>query len=369
MPAPPARSSPDSGNAVAAGAPSLSSDLIQPVEARISDVLATETERWGELDPSLRQPLESLRRLVLAGGKRLRPAFCFWAFVGLGGSPDDERITDAGAALEMLHTCAVIHDDISDGSPRRHGIDALHVEFSRQHDEAGWRGEGRRFGEGAAILVGDLAFVYADILLRSSPAQVRELFDQLRLEVNVGQYLDVTATVSNDSDPELARRIARYKSAKYTVERPLHVGAALADPPQLSDVLVAFSEYGLPLGEAFQLKDDILGVFGDTAVTGKPVGEDLREGKPTLLYALACQRAAGPDAKLLTERFGSPDMTPAEVAGLQAVFEGTGARAQVEARIQQLVEASSTRALTLPINAGAREALLDLARFVGARQY
>ena len=369
MPAPPARSSPDSDSAVAAGVPSLPSDLIQRVEARIADVLVTETERWAGLDPALRQPLESLRRLVLAGGKRLRPAFCFWAFVGLGGRPDDDRITDAGAALEMLHTCAVIHDDIIDGSPRRHGTDALHVEFSRQHDEAGWRGDARRFGEGAAILVGDLAFVYADILLPSSPPEVRRLFGQLRVEVNVGQYLDLTGMVRKDADPDVARRISQYKSAKYTVERPLHLGAALADPPQLADVLVAFSEYGLPLGEAFQLKDDILGVFGDTAVTGKPVGEDLREGKPTLLYALACQRADGPAARLLTERFGSPDLTPDEVVALQALFDETGARAQVEARIERLVEASRRRALTLPISADARDGLMDLARFVGARQY
>ncbi len=369
MPAPPERSSPDSDSAVAARVPSLPPELIQRVEARISDVLVTETERWARLDPALRRPLESLRRFVLAGGKRLRPAFCFWAFVGLGGRPEDDRIADAGAALEMLHTCAVIHDDIIDGSPRRHGIDSLHVEFSRRHDEAGWRGERRRFGEGSALLLGDLAFVYADILLPSSPAEVRRLFDQLRVEVNLGQYLDLTATVRKDADPEVARRISQYKSAKYTVERPLHLGAALADPPLLEDVLVAFSEFGLPLGEAFQLKDDILGVFGNSAVTGKPVGEDLREGKPTLLYALASERAAGPGARLLTERFGSLDLTPDEVVALQTVLEETGARAQVEARIERLVEASSERALTLPISADAREALLDLARFVGARQY
>jgi geranylgeranyl diphosphate synthase type I len=349
--------------------PSLPPEFIQRVEARIAGVLAAETERWAGVDPALGEPLESLRRLVLAGGKRLRPAFCLWAFVGLGGRPDDDRITDAAAALEMLHTCAVIHDDIMDGSPRRHGIDSLHVEFSRRHDDGGWRGDRRRFGEGAAILVGDLAFVYADVLVPASPPEVRRVFNQLRVEVNLGQYLDLTTTVRRGANPEVAQRIAQYKSARYTVERPLHLGAALADPPDLAEVMVAFSEYGLPLGEAFQLKDDMLGVFGDTAVTGKPVGEDLREGKPTLLYALACQRAVGPRARLLTERFGSPDLTPDEVVSLQALFEDTGARAQVEARIERLVDASSRRALTLPISAEARGALVDLAGFVGARQY
>jgi geranylgeranyl diphosphate synthase type I len=349
--------------------PSLPPDLIQRVDARISDVLLSETDRWAAIDPVLRQPLESLRRLVLAGGKRLRPIFCFWGFVGLGGQPDDDRIIDAGAALELLHTCAVIHDDIIDASPRRHGIESLHVEFARRHDEAGWRGEGRRFGEGAAILVGDLAFVYADAFLSDSSAEARRLFDQLRVEVNLGQYLDLVSTERDEVSPKVAQCIAHYKSAKYTVERPLHLGAALAGPEQLAEILAALSEYGLPLGEAFQLKDDILGVFGDADTTGKPVGEDLREGKLTLLYALARQNAVGAAATLLRERFGCLDLTPDEVLELQTVFEDTGARAQVEATINRLVEASRRRAETLPVSADARTALVDLAGFVGARIY
>jgi geranylgeranyl diphosphate synthase type I len=241
------------------------------------------------------------------------------------------------------------------------------VEFGRRHDEEGWGGDGRRFGEGAAILVGDLAFVYADMFLTASSTEVRQLFDQLRLEVNMGQFLDLVSSERNNARPDVARRIAEYKSAKYTVERPLHLGAALAGPEQLAEVLVALSEYGLPLGEAFQLRDDILGVFGDTAATGKPVGEDLREGKLTLLYTLARERAAGAAARLLSDRFGSADLTQEELVALQAVFEDSGARARVEARIERLVEASRRRAVTLPISADARGALVDLAGFVGAR--
>ena len=366
MPAPPAKSLPDRG--AAATVPWLPPDLIERVAARITDILSSETDRWASIDPVLEQPLESLRRLVLVGGKRLRPVFCFWAFVGRGGQPDDNRIIDAGAALELLHTCAVIHDDIIDGSARRHGIESLHVEFARRHDDAGWQGEGRRFGEGAAILLGDLAFAYADMLLPES-AEARQLFNQLRLEVNVGQYLDLVNTARRDAGPEVARRINHYKSAKYTVERPLHLGAALAAPEELGDVMAAFTAYGLPLGEAFQLKDDLLGVFGDAALTGKPVGEDLREGKPTLLYALARQAAAGAAARLLTERFGAPDLTDREVAGLQAVFEETGARAHVEATINQLVDTSRHTAMTLPVTPAARGALFDLAGFVAARDH
>jgi geranylgeranyl diphosphate synthase type I len=349
--------------------PAFLPDLVHRVDSRIAEVLAGETTRWASIDPDLHAPLDSLRRLVLAGGKRLRPAFCFWAFVGLGGDPADDRIIDAGAALELFHAGAVIHDDVIDGSERRHGIASLHVEFAEKHDEAGWRAYGRRFGESVALLLGDLAFVYADTLLAEPSSAVRELFNQLRLEVNVGQYLDLLGSVRGDSSPDMARRICRYKSAKYTVERPLHLGAALAAPDRLEEVMAPLTEYGLPLGEAFQLKDDVLGVFGDVRLTGKPVGEDLREGKPTLLYAFARQAAIGPAADLLTDRFGAPDLTPDEVAEMQAVFEQTGALAQVEATIEALVERSRRAAAGLPVTEPARDALVDLADFVAAREY
>jgi geranylgeranyl diphosphate synthase, type I len=366
MPGPPARSSPDRAQP---GVPAFLPDLIRRVDARIGEVLGTGTTRWAPVDPDLREPLESLRRLVLAGGKRLRPAFCFLAFVGVGGEPDDHRIIDAGAALELFHTCAVIHDDVIDASERRHGIDTLQVEFARRHDLARWHGDGRRFGEGAAILVGDLAFVYADTLLPDVSGPARELFNQLRLEVNIGQYLDLVGTARRDASPAAARRICQYKSAKYTVERPLHMGAAVAAPGRLVELLGPLSRCGLPLGEAFQLKDDILGVFGDPTLTGKPVGEDLREGKPTLLYSLARKAAVGAGAELLTARFGAPDLTPSEVAAMQEVFEQSGARAQVEATIESLVQTSRAEANALPITEQARQALVELAEFVAGRDY
>jgi geranylgeranyl diphosphate synthase type I len=350
-------------------APAFLPDLIHRVDSRIAGVLSGETTRWASIDPDLQEPLDSLRRLVLAGGKRLRPAFCFWAYVGLGGDPDDDTIIDAGAALELFHAGAVIHDDVIDGSDRRHGIASIHAKFAEKHDEAGWRADGPRFGEGVAILLGDLACVYADTLLPERSSEVRELFNQLRLEVNVGQYLDLLGTVQGGTSADTARRICQYKAAKYTVERPLHLGAALAAPGRLGEMMAPLTEYGLPLGEAFQLKDDLLGVFGDVRLTGKPVGEDLREGKLTLLYAFARRAAVGAAADLLTDRFGAADLTPSEVGEMQAVFEETGARAQVEATIEALVERSRRAAAALPVTAPARHALVDLADFVVARDY
>ncbi|MDQ3569537.1 MAG: polyprenyl synthetase family protein [Actinomycetota bacterium] len=345
--------------------PSSLEHIAQRVEGRLDALLRGETERWAGLDPDLLAPLSAMRRLVMAGGKRLRPAFCHWGFVGAGGDPDDEAVVGAGAALEMLHTFALIHDDVMDGSPLRRGFDTVHRSFGSRHLQSGWRGEDRRFGEGVAILVGNLAFVYADRLLADAPRPAWDVFTELRLEVNLGQYLDLLGTARGHVSVEQARRIGQYKSGKYTVERPLHLGAALAG--RLGDLEGALSAYGAPLGEAFQLRDDLLGAFGDSSLTGKPVGDDLREGRPTALYAYAARTTEGAAAKLLGERFGQPDLTESEVSELQGVFEETGARHHVEVTVDRLVTEALVAIDVAPITPEARVELVELASFVAGR--
>jgi geranylgeranyl diphosphate synthase type I len=348
-------------------APSSLYPFVARLDARLSGLLDEEATRWAALDPDLAAPLSSLRQLVLAGGKRLRPAFCYWAFLGTGGDPDDPRIINAAAALEMLHTSALLHDDVMDNSTQRRGAEALHTAFGRRHGAAGWRGDSDRFGDGVAILVGNLAFVYADLLLGRCPPSALTIWNEMRLEVNVGQYLDLAGTASGQATRASARRICQYKSGRYTIERPLHLGAALAEPSGWLNVLKLLSAYGAPLGEAFQLRDDLLGAFGEANVTGKPVGEDLREGKPTLLYALARQLARGAEAQLLEARYGSPDLSGSEVADIQAILDSTGARAEVEATVERLVSEAMKAAGELPLRDTARAALMELARFVGGR--
>jgi geranylgeranyl diphosphate synthase type I len=349
--------------------PAALTTVAAKVDARLLDLFNRELTRWGAVDRDLKDPLQSLQQLVHAGGKRLRPTFCFWAFVGAGGDPSDDRVINAGAALELLHISALVHDDVIDASSTRHGIEAAHVDFARHHTDADWRGEAERFGEGMAILTGDLAAAYADAMLGAPGHQAQAIFDELRIELNVGQLLDLIASVQGDVTVERARLIARYKSGKYTIERPLHLGAALAEPSRLDELSGPLTAYGLPLGEAFQLRDDILGVFGDGAVTGKPVGEDLREGKPTLLFALAQERAHGPAARLLAQRFGRADLRSDEVETLQSVFKDTGALTEVEAAIERLVKEALAAAKTLPLAGEARNALVDLAVFVAGRRY
>lgn len=243
-------------------------------------------------------------------------------------------------------------------------MDTLHVTFQARHALGGWRGEGRRFGEGVALLLGDLAFVYADLLLAGAPAEAMAVFNELRIEVNIGQYLDLLGTARGDVSHEAARRIAHYKSGKYTVERPLHLGAALAG--RLGDLAGPLSAYGAPLGEAFQQRDDLLGVFGLTGVTGKPVGDDLREGKPTTLVAIAVERARGADARLLG-RLGASDLDDEEVVGLQDVLVSTGAVAEVESVIDGLVGEAVAALDSSPLTPSAVEALRDLAYYVAGR--
>jgi geranylgeranyl diphosphate synthase type I len=341
--------------------------VAKPVVARIDALLSSEIERWAQLDSTLAEPLEALRTLVLAGGKRLRPAFCHWAFVGAGGDRLDSLVVDAGAALELLHSFALVHDDVMDDSLVRRGADAVHVQFKNAHAQRGLNGEARRYGEGVAILIGDMAFVYADKLMNSAPQEAIEVFTELRVELNVGQYLDVSATARSDATLPMARKIAQFKSGKYTVERPLHLGAALAG--RFDDLASGLSAYGIPVGEAFQLRDDILGAFGDAEVIGKPVGGDLREGKPTALLAVARREAGSSDAAFLDEHYGKADISDSEVAELQRILTDTGARAHVEQTIDDLTESGLRAVDSLSVTDEAKTHLAALAEFLAGREH
>jgi geranylgeranyl diphosphate synthase, type I len=343
--------------------PSLRAVAVR-VDERLTRLFDAEITRWRAIDPAVAAPLEALRGLVEAGGKRLRPAFCYWAFVGAGGDPDDPRIIDAGAAFELLHAFALVHDDVMDGSDMRRSAPTTHVQFAREHASRGWRGEAGRYGDGVAILIGDLSHVYADLLLGYVNADAAALWHELRLELNVGQYLDLLATARADRDRMLAHRIARYKSGKYTIERPLHIGAALAG--RLGDLRSQLSAYGDPLGEAFQLRDDVLGAFGDPAVTGKPVGQDLREGKPTSLLAAAVERSGDGRANLL-DRVGEPGLSDRDVAAVQQLLVDGGALEEIEQLIERLTARAIDAIGAADITSRARDELVDLAHFVASR--
>jgi geranylgeranyl diphosphate synthase type I len=340
-------------------------DLGARLHKALGEFLTRQRDVLASIDAATLAPVsDAVEALVLRGGKRLRPAFAYWAYRGADGV-DSEAVVAAAAALEFVQASALIHDDVMDASDTRRGEPAIHRRFEVLHDGSGWLGDGAAFGVSAAILLGDLCLAWSDELLHSAGvdgaalARARPVFDAMRTEVIVGQYLDVQTQASGDSSMQRASLIARYKSAKYTVERPLLFGAALADAP---DALArAYSAYGLPLGEAFQLRDDVLGVFGDPAVTGKPAGDDLREGKRTYLVAAALERASAAGHALVCDHLGDPMLDEVGVAALRDVIVSSGALARTEERIAALT-ATALEALDLvPVEPEAREVLTRLA--------
>jgi geranylgeranyl diphosphate synthase type I len=353
--------------AVTASAPPPSLAVIATrVQDRLREVLAAEEARWSAFDPDLAGPVSEIGRLVLVGGKRLRPAFCHWAFVGVGGDPDDPMVVDAGAAFELMHAFALFHDDVMDDAASRRGEPTTHTVFAERHSQHGWAGEARRFGEGVAILVGDLAFVYADRLMSGASPAAWRIWNELRIELNIGQLLDIEGSVRNERSRVKAERVCRYKSGKYTIERPLHLGAVLAAPEREAELLPALSAYGLPLGDAFQMRDDVMGAFGDQAVTGKPVGGDLREGKPTPLLARAFESATAAQAEVLA-LVGTARLDDHDVARVQQTIVDTGALADLEATIARLTDEAVRAIATAPITSEARAELVALATYVSQR--
>ena len=347
-------------------APASLQQLAARVDVRLDEFLAAERDRWTSFDKELAHPIEEIRRLVLSGGKRLRPAFCHWGYVGAGGGDNDPLDINAGAAFELMHAFALFHDDVMDDADSRRGQPTTHTVAAAEHAQNGWAGESRRFGEGVAILVGDLAFVYADQLLEGATLEASRIWNELRVELNIGQYLDILGGVSRTRDVAKSERICRYKSGKYTIERPLHLGAVLAAPERADELLPHLSNYGLPLGDAFQMRDDVMGAFGDEAVTGKPVGGDLLEGKPTPLLARATRRANDAQRRVL-ELVGDPDLDANAVAKIQQVIIDTGGLDELEAHISALTEAAVTSLDTAPITQVAKTELSELAEFVSQR--
>ena len=391
----------------------------QLIEAELAAMLG---RRFAELDflgADIAPFADVLGRFVLGPGKRLRPAFVYWGYRAAGGAatgPDADAALRVGCAVEFLHACALICDDLMDGSAVRRWEPAAHVRLAGPEGGHGWPGPRPEFGRAAALVLGLQAFNWADAALCDAGlrpdrlAAVLRLFTTLRTEVIGGQYLDVVhaqrGTVPAGTVPagtavagkvaagkvaagtvaagtvaagtvaagaaspaaELigaAERIIRYKSAKYTVERPLQLGAAVAGTGADKGFL---SGYGLPLGEAFQLRDDVLGVFGDPESTGKPAGEDIREGKQTLLLVLARQMAGPAEQRVLETVPGNPVATEADIAGVRTVLAGCGALDEVERRIAGLA-GQARRALEAEpdIPDGARAGLLQLAGLVTRR--
>jgi geranylgeranyl diphosphate synthase type I len=290
--------------------------------------------------------IEEIERVVSAGGKRLRPAFCYWGFRAAGG-PDGDEIIRLTTAFELLHTFAIVHDDIMDSADERRGQPTMVASMGMER----------------ALLVGDLALVLADSAFWGSGFSPETLctafaeFTEMREQVIAGQSMDLEAH-GMAIDEAHARRIAILKSGSYSIEHPLSIGARLAGADEV--LLDALRRFGRPLGEAFQLVDDVLGVFGDQATTGKPVDSDIREGKRNVLFAKTVELLEGSDARFFAGRWGQPDLSPDEVAKLRALIGSCGARKATEDLIAELEIAAVEALEEAPVAPEAKGPLRDL---------
>ncbi|WP_433560082.1 polyprenyl synthetase family protein [Pseudonocardia xinjiangensis] len=353
--------------------------LVTAVETELAAFLRDRTADAVAIDPAFADATDALVAFVLEGGKRIRPTFAWWGWRGAGGSvdsPEAVSVLRAISALELIQACALIHDDLMDASATRRGRPTVHVEFARRHATAGWRGKPARFGAATAILLGDLALAWADDMLRAAglppAALVRAAppWQAMRTEMLGGQFLDVLHQSTGDTSTRAALQIDRYKTAAYTVERPLHLGAAIADAAP--ELVSAYRRFGADIGVAFQLRDDLLGVFGDPVVTGKPAGDDLREGKRTLLLALAVERAEdrgrtqARDA--ITAAIGDPDLDAAGVERIRDLLTELGAVQAMEHRIAALTGSALDALSAVEIAEPAATALAGLAEMATRRR-
>jgi geranylgeranyl diphosphate synthase, type I len=347
------------------------------VETTLTAFLTKECAALVALDPALESLAIAVSDAVLSGGKRLRPQFAYWGWRANGGAEPVEAVRPALAALELLHAFALIHDDVMDRSAMRRGRPTTHRFLASAHSGAGLLGDASRFGQSGAILAGDLCLVWADRLMGQSLVDARRLaaarqaYDRMRIEAVAGQFLDILGDCAPDWSVERALSAARLKTAGYSVVQPLHFGAALAGPTDPS-LAAAFTSYGIAVGEAFQLRDDLLGAFGDPAVTGKPVGDDLVQGKATVLLQLARARATAhqrAELDILQRYCASPagNATPAAAQRLADLVRASGAADAVQQMIADRLQDSSETLGMASLPSDARIALDRLAQAVAWR--
>jgi geranylgeranyl diphosphate synthase type I len=348
----------------------------ESVESELASYLNQQRKYLSGIGSELIPVCDALESFLLQGGKRLRPLFAYAGFLATGKIPSPADIR-AFTSLELLQACALIHDDLMDRSDTRRGKPAIHRHFEKLHQQEEMSGLSDQFGEAAAVLLGDLALVWSDHLLHTSGVENSALLsalkvhDEMRIELMAGQYLDVREAGERSPSVDRSLRIARYKSGKYTIERPLHLGAALAitDEIERKNLTNILSAYGLPLGEAFQLRDDILGIFGDPAVTGKPAGDDIREGKRTVLIAMTLERAEQASAAKISAALGREDLTSAQIEEVRALITATGSVKVVEDLIEGLLSNALTAANSAEIDSSARGLLIELATSATRRSH
>lgn len=359
--------------------------LLQLIQNELDDFCMERRAEFAGISEDL-YPLIDYAKSLMAGGKRFRAQFCYWSWVG--HQSQNSELTEAEqdralkamvgicAALEMFHAAALVHDDLIDQSDTRRGQPAVHKSFENLHSSHGWVGQAERFGLAGSVLVGDLLLNWSSEIfgnaLQYAPTREIELacraeFSRMRVEIMAGQYLDVleeNAGPQRDAAEAVVRanRVMLYKTAKYSIEAPLLIGAAFAGAGENSKK--AIESFAIPLGLAFQLRDDVLGVFGDPKVTGKPAGDDLREGKRTVLIGLTREILTGSVRNIFDEMLAARDLNSDQISFLQQTIIGAGALKKTETMIEELGNQALERLQAIELETGAKSALIELANQV-----
>ena len=346
-------------------------EIRDAVEIELASFLSQQARFLETISSDLAPVSQALTSFLLDSGKRLRPLFAYSGYVSAGAELTPP-IVKAIASLELLQACALIHDDLMDGSDTRRGKPSIHRHFESMHVQEELEGFAPAYGLAAAVLLGDLALVWSNQMLNESGLSTRAfnqtlpIHDEMRVELMAGQFLDIFEQTQKSTDLQRSMKVAQYKSGKYTIERPLLIGAVLSErhsPELLRDL----SNYGLPLGEAFQYRDDLLGVFGDSSLTGKPAGDDLREGKRTVLIALTDLASTDAMREEVKKYFGSPKLDANGIAILQEIIVSSGAKEKLESMIERLTDQALRSAESEFIDESAHPLLLELAKIASKR--
>jgi len=346
----------------------LGEDFRARVEASLDHFFDTQRDRLAQTGDRLNLVWDQVRHFA-RGGKRLRPAFCYWGYVAAAGAADEppNAVMDIAASLDLLHLSALMHDDVIDSSDTRRGGPAAHRFFEAYHREQDWQGDSERFGLSAAILLGDLLFAWSMSMVEQASIagdrlkRARPYLDAMHSEVLAGQFLDLMHQARPSGRDDLLRDaglVMDLKTAKYTVARPVQIGAALGLAGE--DVQEGLGLFGAHVGHAFQMRDDLLGVFGDPAVTGKPAGDDLREGKKTVVIGYALQQGSPADAEALSRMLGDPGLSEADVDRARQILVESGAVESTERAIVTEASAGMKYLHRLDLSAEGTYALMTL---------
>ncbi len=346
----------------------LSDDFLEAVQASLDHFYDTQRDLLAQTGDQL-DPIWDQAAHFAQGGKRIRPAFCYWGYVAAAGAATEppQAVIDIAASLDLLHLFALVHDDLIDSSDTRRGGPAAHRYFEAYHRDQAWQGDSAHFGLSAAILFGDLLFAWSVSMVEQAPIsgerlkRARPYLDAVRSEVLAGQYLDLVNQARPSSGANMLRDaglVMGFKTAKYTVARPVQIGAALG----LADdgTQHGLSAFGTHVGYAFQMRDDLLGLFGDPAVTGKPTGDDLREGKKTVVIGYAMRLASRSDAARLTQMMGDPGLGDADIMAARQILVDCGAVEATEKAILTEAAAGMKYLQRLDISSQGADALAAL---------